>query len=420
MNASKIKFVNDNLIKFSSKNLSSKSKKKSKKKTNKVNNDKTKENNKIENIPKTIKVRNPGVDIIRLICMYGIIISHILYGNAKGADKFYRYKKELRFLFIISFWHNNGFALISGIVGYKTNKYSNLLYLWLCVFFYSVGIHYYFQKYRPNSIIKDSMEVEYFPIINGKYWYFRVYFGMYLFLPVINKGISILTKSELKFVVISTLGIFAFWRVIKNPKNDVFHLMGGSSVLWLLIFYITGAYIGKYRVTYTGVKKYIYCLICLFTYCFSTFLFYKSNNNGFSNINGYYKRKIINLLNQIINENFDSPIKIIQTISVTLFFLQIKYNKYLSKIICFFGQFAFGIYLVHNNSIIKKNIMNKLFMNDSSNLSLKSTMIIFLGKALKVFIICIFIDFLRHLLFTILRIRKICIFLEKIAFKIFG
>ena len=392
----------------------------SKKKTNKFNINKSKENNKFENIPKILKVRNPGIDIIRLICMYGIIINHILYGQAKGLNKFYRYKKELKLLHIISFWHNNGFALISGIVGYKTNKYSNLLYLWLCVFFYSVGIHYYFQKYRPNSIIKDNINVEYFPIVYQRYWYFTAYFGMYLFLPVINKGISILTKSELKLVVKSTLGIFVFWRGINNPKNDAFHLKGGFSVLWLLIFYITGAYIGKYKTTYTGVKKLIYCLIYLFIYYFSTILFYKSIYNGFSNINGYYKRKIIKLLNRIITEDYDSPIKIMQSISLTLFFLQIKYNKYLSKIISFFGQFAFGIYLVHNNKIIEENIFPKLFMNDSSNLSLKSTIILFLIKTSKVFIICIFIDFLRHLIFTILKIRKICIFLEKILIKIFS
>ena len=37
----------------------------------------------------------------------------------------------------------------------------------------------------------------FFPVIFYKYWYFSEYFGMYLFLPVINKGLSILNQNEL-------------------------------------------------------------------------------------------------------------------------------------------------------------------------------------------------------------------------------
>ena len=189
-------------------------------------------------------------------------------------------------------------------------------------------------------------------------------------------------------------------------------------MLWFLIFYLTGAYIGKYRVIYTGVKKLIFCLICLFIYYFSTSLFYKSINNEFNNIKGYYKRKIIDLLNRIITEDYDSPIKVMQSISMTLFFLQIKYNKYLSKIISFLGQFVFGIYLIHNNRIIGKNLLPKLFMSEPKNLSLNLTIFLVLMKTLIIFLICIFFDFLRHLIFTFLRIRKICLFLEKIVIKI--
>ena len=39
-------------------------------------------------------------------------------------------------------------------------------------------------------------------------------------------------------------------------------------------------------------------------------------------------------------------------------------------------------------------------------------------KSLKFFLECIIIEYLRHLLFTILKIRKICQYIEKIAFKI--
>ena len=104
--------------------------------------------------------------------------------------------------------------------------------------------------------------------------------------------------------------------------------------------------------------------------------------------------------------------KIIQSISVCLFFLIIPYNKYIGKVICFFGPLAFGIYLIHDNNIIRENFVRKLFIYESRNISFNSVLNIILMKALKVSLICLLIDYLRHLLFTILRIKKILIFIE--------
>lgn len=44
--------------------------------------------------------------------------------------------------------------------------------------------------------------------MRGDYWYFSTYFGMYLFLPLINKGLSLVDKVELTIVLISMIGIF--------------------------------------------------------------------------------------------------------------------------------------------------------------------------------------------------------------------
>ena len=152
------------------------------------------------------------------------------------------------------------------------------------------------------------------------------------------------------------------------------------------------------------------------------FLYYKISNNKLCLGNGHYQRKIDILLKQIIIDGYQyvSLKKIIQAISITLFFLQIKYNKYLAKIINFCGPIAFGIHLIHINSIVRDNILSKIFNHDSRNLTLHSTIILILFKALKIAFVCLFIDYFRYLLFTLLKIKKICIFIEKIAFKLFG
>ena len=142
---------------------------------------------------------------------------------------------------------------------------------------------------------------------------------MCLFLPVINKGVEYLTKSELKLVVISMISIFVFWEDYKNPTEDVFKLHGGMSILWLLIFYIIGAYIGKYRVDYSGYKKYIYCIICILFYTISSFIYFKAAINELNFGNGRYQLEIANMLKRTFTLRYDSLSKVIQSISVCLF-----------------------------------------------------------------------------------------------------
>lgn len=56
------------------------------------------ENKKNENLKKEQKVRNYGIDFIRIISMYGIVLSHII--NIKKTRKKYRKFKQLKILHI--------------------------------------------------------------------------------------------------------------------------------------------------------------------------------------------------------------------------------------------------------------------------------------------------------------------------------
>ena len=261
------------------------------KKIKKIITDNILNNNNTKKNIKPIKIRNAGVDLVRIIAMIGIIIWHIL-AHGGALNKYHRYDK-LNLLNSFFFWHLNGYNLISGIVGYKTHKYSNLLHLWLCVLFYSIIINLYYRKYKPLTVINDKLSSEFFPVIFYKYWYFTKYFGMYLFLPPINKGIEYLKKSELKILVLSLCGVIIIWHDYKNKKQDAFGIENGGSVLWFIVLYIIGGYIGKYNVIYNGNKKVIFCLICLSIFISSSLLCYYLPKYNLSDIKGYYLKKII-------------------------------------------------------------------------------------------------------------------------------
>ena len=376
------------------------------------NNEKTKllEIQTKDNYIKNKKIRNHEIDFIRILAMLGIIINHI-FTKKKIYFKYNKFK-GLEFLNILVSWHNNGYFFISGFVGYKTNKYSNLFYLWIWTFFYSVVIYYFYLYYKPQ-VIDDKFYTNLFPIIFNRYWFFSSYFGMYLFLPIVNKGIFYSNKSEFTICFSSILCIFVVWHDIMNLNYDTFKTNRGYSVLWLLIFYITGAYFGKYKIILFGKKKLCFCFISFLIYIFSSFLFYKIHYSQIDSIKGNYKIKIIIKLRKLLTRNFDSNFKVIQSISIIFFLLQLKFDEYLGKIFSFIGTISFGVYLIHHNQYIKNDIMCNLFNNEKNNINLFSVYNLFLTKSLLVFILCIIIDYLRNFLFNLLKIRKICILLEK-------
>ena len=364
-----------------------------------------------------IKKRNAGIDLLRIISMIGIVYTHILF-QGKGIYKYNRYKTKINSSYTFFFCHDNVYALISGIVGYKSTKYSNLFYLWLSAVFYCLGFRYYYLKYKKVSRVSGYLYFDYYPVVYGRYWYFTSYFGMFIFLPAINKGVQLLNKPEFNLLVMSIFGIYVFWHSYHNSTNDYFRLYGGVSTIWLLCLYIMGVYIGKFNIIYSGMKRYFICFIYLFLFLFLCYTYNKYSDYTILVFNANNKTKMKNFIKRLMSNKLNSVIRTSQAILITLLFLQLKYNEFLSKFITFCGPLTFGVYLIHNNTNVVKNYIRKLLDGEPYYLTASEVIKMLILKAIKCFIQCIIIEYLRHLLFTILKIRKMCMFIEETAFKI--
>lgn len=361
------------------------------------------------------KVRNPGVDLCRILGMIDIVIFHLILSLYKKFSN--KFNNQIKYMEILTQWHISNFGIISGIVGFKTNKYSNLLYLYLMVLFYSLTFHYIYNKYfskKYNFYGSDIVKnVEYyFPLIYNHYWYFTTYFGMYLFLPLINKGLFYVNKEELLIILVSTIGIFFIWKDLMSNKPNNF--CTDTSITTLLVYFLIGAYIGKYVINENMHKnKHIfYYLFWILIFIISSYITYYST---FYIGNNKYKLALKRLFYCTSN----SIGMVLESISIILIFTQIKYNKYLGKIISFFGPLTFSVYLTHNHMDVRGKIAYYLLKFYPDNCSFTSVCIITILNGIKVYGVCIIIDYIRSLLFKLLRIRQICIFIEKIIFSFF-
>ena len=228
------------------------------------------------------------------IIVYHIIISKFLY------IKYPNYRKNFQLIQILTQWHISNFGIISGIVGYKTNKYSNLLYLFLCVLFYSVTIHYIIIIFFKNhfTITIYLREFYYFPVITNAYWYFSSYFKMYLFLPLINKGLYLIYRDELRIIILSMIGIFFIWKDLISLNPNLF--CSSRSTKTLLVYFIIGAYIGKYYLNDKNNKNlFYYLLLMIIIGSTSYFSYYLINYKGINKYKLILKRFFYNGTNSI-------------------------------------------------------------------------------------------------------------------------
>lgn len=205
----------------------------------------------------SLKTRNYGIDLLRIISMLMIVYLHILgKGGVLTNTTIFTFKYEFAWLLeILCFGAVNCFVLITGYVYYgKETKYYRLFTIWAEVLFYSIIITLIFLCLMPDEITLNQIWQSCLPSYYNLYWFFSAYVGMYLFSPFINLGLNNFNKKQ-DIIAIGTLVIiFSFLPTIFN-QEFAFSLNNGYSVIWLMVLYYIGGAIHKYNLPNKINKK---------------------------------------------------------------------------------------------------------------------------------------------------------------------
>ena len=222
----------------------------------------------ISNSKEIVKERNIGIDLLRIIAMYMIVILHVLgQGGILSNSKKFSLSFYLGWLLeTFAYCSVNIFGLISGyvMINSKVNQYKIIL-LWLNLFYYSTIITLMF-KYIPYFSKLYQVTTYYliisifFPTISKRYWYFTAYFGMYFFIPYLNKLIHSLNQKEMNNLCLTIIILFTILHLLAPEKFDPFSLYSGYTTLWLISLYIFGAYLKLYSIQLSKKKYYYYIL----------------------------------------------------------------------------------------------------------------------------------------------------------------
>lgn len=350
-------------------------------------------------------VRNYGIDLLRIVSMIMIPVLHVLgRGGILSNSNALSVHNEVAYLFeIASYCAVNSYALISGYVGYeKKQKYSNILYLCFQVSFYIIVTTVVFCFFKPEVVnLKTAVLEALFPFAYNTYWYFSAYFCLFFFMPFLNMVLDKFDRKNIKRLLLLLFFVFSLLPTLFH--TDFGCTESGYSFLWLGILYLAGAYIKKYNFSVLHTNR--------------------------ANLIGYFICVIVTWLSKVFIEvvtkilfgqpkggtyllEYTSPTIVLCSVFLLLFFANIKCGKRLTKVIKFFAPVSFGVYLFHEEPLIRDNFIINNFIG---YLSLNPFIMVLavLGTAIFIWLIGSLVDRIRLSIFNFLKVKELCSFLEQ-------
>ena len=356
--------------------------------------------------------RNYGIDLLRMISMFMVVVLHVInWGGLQAQISPLTLKGELIWFIDIACWCAvNCYALISGYVGINAkHKYSSIIQLWLQVLFYSligIGIHIGITLSHGGDISIKFLVSNAFPFLFEKYWYFTAYVLLFFFMPLLNYIVNNAPRRLLKSMVIPAIIFFGCVGLLRGNYNSI---NSGFSVLWLAIMYMSGGYISKYNVfSNWSVKKsligYFVCILLAFA---SRIILALITSKVLGN---YYR------INFFIE--YQSPLMVAAAIFLFNAFRKVNIKDKGKAFIRIVAPTSFGVYLIHENPIIRSLVITDKFIPYLSKPVYFMIGLIIL-TVLIIYISCVLVDFLRIQLFKLLKIKQLSNWIEKQFGRIF-
>lgn len=339
--------------------------------------------------------RNYGIDMLRILSMLGVVLLHTLgHGGILGISQTPARFSLVWFLEILAYPAVDCFVLISGFVGYKGDKVfprlKNFLVLMFTVVFYNFAFYAMYTLLRPETFTAKELFLNLFPTYGNKYWFFTTYFGLFLISPFLNILVH-RTDSKQALLFLIVLGCFSIISIFR----DNFALMGGYSVLWFALMYLTGAIIKKYSLNTVLTKKRcltVYAAAFLLTWLAKVLLHFSA----------------VPALQQPSNYliNYVSPTIVLMAVSLLVLFSKSSPSPRLCSVISFLASSAFSVYLIHDNEYVRVYLISRIY-EFAGNLGILPLALYILGCACGIFTFCILGDKIRIGIFNLLKIHTL-------------
>jgi surface polysaccharide O-acyltransferase-like enzyme len=325
-----------------------------------------------------LKIRKSNLEILRIVSMILIIIHHYVVHGGFEWETVTINKIVLDVLTLGGKLGVNCFVLITGyfMIESKIN-FKKVGKIVLEVLFYSVSIYISFVFLGFINFDTKLFIKHIFPVIHDIYWFATAYVFLYLLSPFINQLINSITQKQHRYLCLMLIVIFCIIPTI--IEYDVEY----SNLSWFVTLYLIAAYIRKYPNKHTETLKdnLIYTGIII-----SIMIFFIVEVN--------FIALLIPRVGIYISYCAKANSIGILSLAIMMFLsfknMNIKNSKWVNKI----ASSTFGVYLIHDNQLIRNYLWVKLL---KGNTYAKSPYLIvhLICSIIFVFVICSVIDQIR-------------------------
>lgn len=268
-------------------------------------------------------LRQSNFELLRIIGMLFIVMHHLAvhgdYGKVLAANS-----AVIRFFEIGGKIGVNLFILISGyfLIDSQFN-YKKIIKLLSETTYYSFFIYLIFLTSGKIGFTIIDLLSALFPIFSGTYWFATSYIITYCLFPCLNAIIKNCTKRYLIFAIILLIFI-----------QSVIYTFSGANIFsdtgWFLTLYLVAAFLKLYPVNMLNSLKFTMITAVLSFILIAVF-------NIFTDINLWTMTNLVCLVCSL-------------AIFCTTKNVRIKHNKAINNI----AATTFGIYLIHDNPLLRK------------------------------------------------------------------
>lgn len=318
--------------------------------------------------------RDTNIELFRIISMLMIVMTHFLtHGGALSES-------QMNSTTYIYSWFANAFCVVAVncyvlISGYflVNHKFSvkRIIIIWAQILFYSILVSSVLWATGVVNLSLKDIANTVLPVLTSKYWFATTYIALYLFSPFLNKVIKALSQKQMKVLILLMITVFSVWPTFV-PFATTLDRDKGNSIAWFVTLYFVAAYIrlfytpGKRKMRYLAV----YVCVSIAVFLSKLMLDYISSKIGVGT--GY----------SAMFYNYSSLTILISSVSLFLFVIHFSGEfKRFNKIILAFSSATFGVYLIHDNSLFRPVLWDKLInvnaLFDSRLFILESLLIVF-------------------------------------------
>lgn len=328
--------------------------------------------------------RESGADLVRILAMLLICILHVGY---QSGIRFLDSETHFVARAMSDFWMSfsiiavNLYGLLTGYL--CINRKWNIqryVELWLTVCFWSLFIYLipslsgtYTYSIRGTLVLMNPASC--------MYWYFAAYSGLFLFIPILNKGLTTLQPREYRYSILLILLLFS----VAGCWHPSHLAQRGYNAIWLIILYITGAYIKLHHPEIRRWKSALIFIICI-------------------TIN-FISLRMPGSVQNALHWNYCSASSTVASMALFLLCIRAKIKSgFLVSMLRWASPMAFGVYLIQNHSFIWQQL--GLMLKDYAHREEMNGWLIPVGGLL-LYIVCTILDWARIKLFHVLQISRI-------------